>query len=220
MHALTYRCPKCKTTVDVTEDMLHETIVCPNEECRTPFDLEVPRGEFVGSTPMDGDKEVNENLLNESTVQEERTLMSVHPAMFRQDPLWFTLYIILAAGGLYGSFTWWMSDGTTILSAIAFFVALFALAMLFKWWLQCIYTTLSITSRRSVLRFGILSKRSTEVRHDDVRNLQIEQSMMERLFGVGDIAISSAGQDELEIHAIGIPQPEKIAQKIRELQGD
>lgn len=221
MNALTYRCPTCGSTVDVTEEMLNQTIICPNESCRTPFELDVPQGEFVRTHEVEDESDHGpkaDHALEETALNEERTLRVTHPAMFRRDPVWFSIYVVIAALSLYGSFHWWLSDGSRGLSLLALGVALIAGAMLFKWWLGVIYTTLSVTSKRTILRTGIIAKNTTEVRHDDVRNLQINQDIFERLFGVGDIAISSAGQDDLEIHVLGIPQPTEVAQLIRDLQ--
>jgi len=56
------------------------------------------------------------------------------------------------------------------------------------------------------------------VRHDDVRNIQVNQNIYQRAVGTGDIAISSAGQDNLEIDVDSIPQPEELATTVRDLQ--
>jgi len=51
--------------------------------------------------------------------------------------------------------------------------------------------------------------------HSSVRNIEISQSIMQRIFNVGDIVIaSSSGQAELEIAVNGIPDPETVKQLI------
>lgn len=220
-NALTFRCPMCGTTVDVSEDMLNQSIICPNEKCQSPFELEIPHGEFIGSREVDENTEATpppDRSLDERAIGEEKTLLVVHPSMFRRDPFWFAGYVLIGALGLYGSLKWWLADGSFGLSVVAFGAALAALGMLFSWWVAVLYTTLTVTSKRSILRTGIISRSTTEVRHDDVRNLQIHQGIFERLLNVGDIAISSAGQDELEIYVTGIPQPGQVAKLIRDLQ--
>jgi uncharacterized membrane protein YdbT with pleckstrin-like domain len=97
-------------------------------------------------------------------------------------------------------------------------LASLGLALLGFWWLEVISATLTVTTKRTIHRTGILSRQTSEVRHNDVRNLQLDQSALERLFGVGDIAISSAGQANLEIVADAIPHPERIIETIRERQ--
>jgi uncharacterized membrane protein YdbT with pleckstrin-like domain len=82
--------------------------------------------------------------------------------------------------------------------------------ILFVWWLQCQATTLTVTQERTILRKGLLSKSTTEVWHEDVRNVQISQGLLQRLLGVGTVGISSAGQSGVEILAVGIPEPENV----------
>jgi uncharacterized membrane protein YdbT with pleckstrin-like domain len=87
------------------------------------------------------------------------------------------------------------------------------------WWLACLCTRLTVTESRTILRTGILSKTTNEVRHHDVRNIQVKQGMFQRLFGVGDIGVSSAGQGVIEIEVSGMPNPQAIAKEIRARQG-
>lgn len=87
------------------------------------------------------------------------------------------------------------------------------------WWLRCKATTLSITTGRTVLREGLLAKRTNEVRHSDTRNIQVNQGFLQRIFGVGNIGVSSAGQSGVEIEVSGVPSPQKIADLIRRNQG-
>lgn len=89
---------------------------------------------------------------------------------------------------------------------------------LFLWWLECYGTRLELTKRLVRLRRGILAKRTTEIRYVDVRNLQCDQSMFQRMFGVGTIKISSAGQGDIEIVVSGIAKPQEIVTMIRKGQ--
>jgi uncharacterized membrane protein YdbT with pleckstrin-like domain len=110
---------------------------------------------------------------------------SAHPAMFRNNPLGFALAVVLC-------------------------FVLVGFVILFVWWLQCQATTLTVTQERTILRKGLLSKSTTEVWHEDVRNVQISQGLLQRLLGVGTVGISSAGQSGVEILAVGIPEPENV----------
>jgi uncharacterized membrane protein YdbT with pleckstrin-like domain len=47
-------------------------------------------------------------------------------------------------------------------------------------------------------------------RRADVRNVQLDQTFFQRVFDVGQIGVSSAGQAGLEINVTGIPQPERV----------
>ncbi len=105
--------------------------------------------------------------------------------MFRNQPVAFVIYCVLC-------------------------LVVVGIVILFFWWLKCKGTTLTVTTDRVRLRKGILSKSINEVWHQDVRNVQLNQSFFQRLFGVGTVGISSAGQSEIEISVTGIPDPDRV----------
>lgn len=116
---------------------------------------------------------------------DEQTLYSENPSMFRNHPIWFVVSILLIA---------------------AFGVGLL---ILIPWFIESKSKLLTITNKRAILRKGILSKSTTEVWHDNVRNVQLSQSFLQRILGVGKLGISSAGQSGMEIEINGIPDPEQ-----------
>lgn len=120
---------------------------------------------------------------------DERTLYEANPSMFRNHPVGFVLTILLC-------------------------LAIVGLIILLVWWIKCKATTLIVTTDRTRLRRGILSKSVTEVWHSDVRNVQLEQTFFQRIFDVGMIGISSSGQSGMEIAVSGIPQPEHVKELI------
>ena len=120
---------------------------------------------------------------------EEVTLYDENPSMFRNRPVEFIVTVVLC------------------LIVVGFVI-------FFMWWLRCKGTQLTITSERTRLRKGILSKSITEVWHQDVRNVQLNQTFFQRLLGVGSLGISSAGQAGLEISVSGIPDPNRVKELI------
>lgn len=108
-----------------------------------------------------------------------------HPSMFRNRPVGFLILVALIPAVGLGAI------------------------LLIRWYIRCLGTTLTITDQRTTLRKGILSKSLTEVWHANVRNVQIDQTLGQRLFGVGRLAISSAGQSGMEIDVEGIPNPDR-----------
>lgn len=117
---------------------------------------------------------------------EENKLYEAHPAMFRNNPVFFTLSVVLIAA--YG----------------------LGLVILLIWWLKVLATKLTITDVRISLRKGILSKHTNEVYHTDVRNVKVAQSMLQRIFNVGEIGVATAGHGGVEIIVPGIPDPGKV----------
>lgn len=120
---------------------------------------------------------------------EEVTLYDENPSMFRNRPVEFIVTAVLCL---------------VVVGFVIFLV----------WWLRCKGTQLTITNDRTRLRKGILSKSITEVWHQDVRNVQLNQTFFQRLLGVGSLGISSAGQSGLEISVSGIPDPEQVKELI------
>ena len=115
----------------------------------------------------------------------EEALYERNPSMFRNHPFWFSLYVLLSLVGV-------------------------GLVLLGIWWLKCKSTKLTITSVRTILRRGLLSKSTNEVLHMNVRNVQVDQTFMQRILDTGTIGISSAGQSEVEILVRGMPDPDDI----------
>ena len=110
----------------------------------------------------------------------------VHPSMWRSNPLLFLLSLVLI---------------------LCFGVGLFILLI---WWIKSQNTTLIVTDKRTILQQGILSRHTNEVMHSHVRNIQISQNPMQRIFDIGTIKIASAGTGDVEISATGIPSPNRI----------
>jgi uncharacterized membrane protein YdbT with pleckstrin-like domain len=124
--------------------------------------------------------------------ESDAILFVSRPTMFRSRPFSFLLYLILVP-------------------------AIVGAVLLLFWWLKCRSTTLTVTEHRLILRKGILSEQTNEVRHQDVRDIQIGQTFWQRLFGIGSIEISSAGQTGV-IVAADIRDPQRIAALIRQRQ--
>ena len=116
----------------------------------------------------------------------EKENYRINPSMWRSNPVLFSLALLLI---------------------LAFGIGL---VILLGWWWKNQNTTLIITDKRTILKQGILSRSTNEVMHEHIRNIQITQSMMERVFDIGTIKIASAGTGDIEIAVSGIPAPNRI----------
>ena len=222
---LTYRCPHCGATSSISEVLMGDTIDC--RRCQKPFQVGVPVAQPVRDEP--GAKA--DFTVDPGGGDTEETVFVTHPAAYRNRPFRTLLAVLgvisglaLVAAGLLGGLGLAFLEpvtaavGGTVVAAAGGVLALVAAGFLFVWWLKSRYETLTVTSRRTTYRWGIISRDTTEVLHEDVANLQVDQSGFGRLLGVGDLFISSAAQDGLEIRALGIPTPEKPAGIVRDLQ--
>ncbi|MEM9586135.1 MAG: PH domain-containing protein [Planctomycetota bacterium] len=117
--------------------------------------------------------------------ENEETLRHASPSMFRNHPIWFAVCCLLC-------------------------LVIVGIPMLLIWFLEVKATRVTVTNKRTTLHKGLLSRSITEVWHRDVRNVQLSQSFLQRILGVGRIAISSAGQSGIEIDVSGLSNPDEI----------
>jgi uncharacterized membrane protein YdbT with pleckstrin-like domain len=91
-----------------------------------------------------------------------------------------------------------------VLWAIAVILLILAIHFLI-WWFTTRSVTLTITNRKTMMDLGWFSKSRTEVFHDDVRTVEVQQSFINRLTGHGTFQISSAGESDWEIKVADLP---------------
>lgn len=214
---LTYECPHCHKTIRVDQHLFGEMVDCP--KCKVPFEVVPPKAfptRVVDSNP-------------ESTVQhaqlsdEEATELIIHPVVFRRHIVGTLFALLLLTAGIAGG--WLALTGRELFgfgglligipAAICLLISCYFLA---KWFIMSRMQSLTLTSERLIYRHGIIQRDTSEMRHDDVRNLKVEQNFLERLLNFGDVAISSAGQDDMEIVIHDIPNPQSIAEFVRKRQ--
>jgi uncharacterized membrane protein YdbT with pleckstrin-like domain len=142
-------------------------------------------------------------------MSEEQVLYQAHPAMFRNHPIWFMISVLMCLVGivLLILIPWlrWTMD-----LAVAGGLIGVGLLILIPWWFQSRGVTLTVTTDRTRVRRGIFSKHTNSVFHENVRNIQVKQSLLQRLLGVGYIGVASAGHAGMEIEVQGVPNPEHV----------
>jgi uncharacterized membrane protein YdbT with pleckstrin-like domain len=80
-----------------------------------------------------------------------------------------------------------------------------------RWWT----TQHVITNERVIHRTGLISKKGTEIPLEVINDVAFKQSMIERVFGSGDLLIESAGTHGQSAYT-DIPHPERIQKLIYE----
>ena len=120
-------------------------------------------------------------------------IYQAHPAMFRAHPFWFILSVLLIA-----------AFGIGIL-------------ILIYWYIKTRATALTVTDSDLMYERGILSKDRTSVSIKHVRSVNVVQSFVNRILGVGTIQISTAG-DEPEFTIADMPDPHVIREAIAKAQ--
>ncbi|WP_070156349.1 PH domain-containing protein [Sphingobium phenoxybenzoativorans] len=115
----------------------------------------------------------------------ETWLYDENPAMFRSSPLLFTLLLISVVGIL----------GLGV------------------WWIKCKGERLAVSDREVLMERGLLAKQRTQLNLSTVRTVRISQTVGQRIFGVGNIEIFSAG-DYAEIAIRGMRNPNRVRELV------
>jgi len=119
------------------------------------------------------------------TMSQEETVFVDSPSMFRNHPFGFVVSLLLC-------------------------LVVVGIPILIVWYFRARATELTITDKRTRLHRGLLSRSITEVWHRDVRNVQLDQTFLQRILDTGRIGISSAAQAGIEIDVCGMRSPDKI----------
>ena len=142
----------------------------------------------------------------------DETLYDASPSMFRNYPIRFLFgLLLLGLSVLISVFAPKVPTDPVWPSLIPPGAIILIYAI---WWLKCLNSRLTITRRKIVFRQGILTKSLNEVRLNDVRNVLVRQGLVQRLFGVGAVGISTSGQSGIEIEVKGIPHPSRVREII------
>ncbi len=219
-----YRCPHCERVVEAGAELVGRTTRCPH--CDGPFQVQAPVAQRVNTSEAHHHRHEEEGDL---PTDDEQAVLTTHPAMFRNRPLSGLLCLSVIALGVIAAVAGGLLERGLVrrgetwvpaeqLAMIGLVLLVAGGLVLLAWFIQTHFQTLTVTNKRTRLQHGIIQRHTSEVQHDDVRNMQVEQSLLQRLFGVGTLAISSSGQDDLEIVANGIRRPDRIADEIRRRQ--
>ncbi len=196
-------CDRCDRELDVAGHEPGTKVECPHcGDVNIVPDARDTTARTRGRATSESATNVREN---------ERTLLVVRPSYWRSQPIRFALLAFaplalnggrVAMGWTAANEPWWIGWGIVPLAG---WVVLGAF-----WFRKAMFTSLTVTNERTIKRDGFFSKRTSEVHHRDIRNIEVQQSVMNRVFNVGAIGISSAGQDDVEIRTADVPQPERI----------
>jgi uncharacterized membrane protein YdbT with pleckstrin-like domain len=140
-------------------------------------------------------------------------LYSANPKMPRNRPVVFIFNIILNIIGLVSAFM--MEQQTIQMMGLVVWVGTIIFFLI--WYIHTKSTKLSITHNDILLEIGLLSKERREVSIEKVRTVNIKQTFLNRILGVGEISIFTAG-DLPEIVVPGLPDPNKVREIIKKKQ--
>lgn len=197
-------CDRCDSELDATGYEPGTKVECPHcGDINIVPEAPDAAARTTGSTTGESTTNVRED---------ERTLLVVRPSFWRSHPIKFGLlaFAPLVLNGVRVGMGWtaanepfWIGWGIVPLAG---WVVLGVF-----WFRKSMFTKITVTNRRTTMCDGLFGKRTSEVRHSSIRNFEIRQGVINRVFNVGEVRISSsAGSDDAEICVRDVPSPGRI----------
>ena len=133
--------------------------------------------------------------------------------------------------------TWRSQLGLLVLIALAAGVVLFGLAGRSEWGALLALVGLAVAGALVLLlmyrhyahryyvedgriehQVGIVGRHIRSVRLGDLRNINLRQSILERMLGIGSLEFSSAGGSGIEVSWMGVKDPAAIKRRIEAMR--
>jgi uncharacterized membrane protein YdbT with pleckstrin-like domain len=106
-----------------------------------------------------------------------------------------------------------LETGVVIAAALAAFALVLVVGFVKR-----VATTYTITNQRLHIRKGIVARKIQQTRIERVQNVNINQSVIERLLQVGKVDFDTAGTDDSDFTFAGVSQPEEVMQAVEQAQ--
>lgn len=209
-------CDKCEKPIELDDSTAGTKVTCPfcGDVNRVPAS---EAGRDGGGEQRSGPAEKPDRAAAAGYPPDhgpETVVVKVRRCWFRSRPGRFAVALLFLAAGLGGLV--WMWTGAAERWWYLLFVPLAVLSagFLLWWWVDRFSAALVITTKRTTMHNGILRRSTSEVVHDNIRNVQVDQTFWQRVWKVGKVGISSSGQDGVEIQVNHLPNPNKLREVI------
>jgi uncharacterized membrane protein YdbT with pleckstrin-like domain len=146
----------------------------------------------------------------------EQVFFTGHPSWRSMLGLQFKgLLAAILAGVLAGLITAVASSSVSVGWVIAAVLAVFVIVAVIGL-LRRRRTTYAITNQRLTIQTGLASRELHQTRLERVQNVNLSQSMLERLLGVGTVDFDTAGSASFDFSFRGVAHPHRIVQTVDE----
>jgi uncharacterized membrane protein YdbT with pleckstrin-like domain len=126
----------------------------------------------------------------------------------RARPSWtiYTPTIVLAIGGLAAMIVGAVDADAVYFSGFAAIIfAAAALVAFVPAWFRRWTTEIAVTDRRIILKRGLIRRRTVEMNMQKVESVDVDQTVLGRLFNYGDVTIRGAGGALEKLRTIDAP---------------
>lgn len=208
-----FNCDRCDMEIELDDEQAgtkHECLNCGDIN-RVPY----PEGEIP--LVLDDDEPGEPKRIDKAAKAgfppdfgPEVRVLKVRRCWFRSRAIRFSLTALLTLIGVVGLIWVPVFDKSRWWYALFTLMSVGGLGLIGWWWLDRLSASLEITTKRTIMHHGFFSKSSSEVVHDNIRNIQIDQSFTQRVMKVGRIGISSSGQDGIELQVNHLKSPDEL----------
>jgi len=212
-----FNCDRCDMEIE-----LDDALAGTKYECLNCGDINrVPSAPGEDPIPFEHDDAVDNKRVDKAAKAgfppdfgPETRVLKVRRCWFRSRVIRFSLMVLVGLISIVGLIWVPVTDKSVWYYALFGPLLLWSVALLSWWWIDRLSASLEITTKRTIMHRGFFSKSSSEVVHDNIRNIQIDQSFMQRVMKVGRIGISSSGQDGIELQVNHLKKPDYLREVI------
>lgn len=140
--------------------------------------------------------------------------MQDYPAFFRTSRMKHVLlYSLAAALVIFGV---WLYDGATDGNTyiVAWILSITGIILALALEIAIRYERITLTEHEIEHKTGILSKKMMRINYHNISNVNLQQTLFQRIFGFGDVYIDTPGGAGYEIILYGFSSAPKIEQII------
>ena len=211
-----FNCDNCEMLIELDDDQAgtkHECLNCGDiNRVPDPADTANPQTEPAPSDNAPIDRAAKAGY--PADFGPETQVLKVRRCWFRSRAIRFSLTILVMIVSVVGMLWTQIGDRTVVWYALFGPLTVVGLGLITWWWFDRLNAAFEITTKRTIMHRGFFSKSSSEVVHDNIRNIQIDQTFLQRITNVGRVGISSSGQDGIEIQINHLPNPKKLQETI------
>jgi uncharacterized membrane protein YdbT with pleckstrin-like domain len=149
----------------------------------------------------------------------EHVIFDGHPSWRGTLSFYFRGVLGAAAGAAVAALITVIGSGFSWTTTILVFAVLTAIVILVGF-LYRMTTTYTITNQRLTIRRGILSRHLQQTRVERVQNVNVDQSVVDRLMRVGQVDFDTAGADDSDFTFRGVAAPDNVVRAVDEAHRD
>lgn len=200
-----YICANCRRELEVEDTLAGQRVKCPH--CGNVEVVAATARAAPGASAFH-DRAAAMGLPPDSGPEVE--VRRVHPVLFRSRPVGSAGVAALLLGGLTLAVIAYTSSafsGMRWTAYVGLLSCLIGLGWVAWWKLDSISTLVVITNKRTTVRRGLLSRKTSELLHDQVKDIRVDQTFGQRLLRTGTLGLDGSGTDAVELSVEHLPDP-------------